>query len=782
MAQTGLEKIKISDKLYLIPEKKGFKRSYIIFSRILLVSLHRFLADDCLTRASAIAYTNIVSLVPVLTVALAFLTISSGVTERHEEFFDSINTFLQKNEIRVDITPYLETLKDIINSATQIGAIGFIVLIFSATAILRTFEAAFNQIWRITTPRPFVDKIIFYFFILSIGPLLAAIFTGFASRFANATRPSHLISITRASDDFLWITGENGTILKIDQTGKRLARMKDFKIDYENMHCISLDPSAEALCETPRLNKEDYIRVRNRKQQLVVASDKGIVLQSTDLGITWSITQFLNTKIMDFTIADENNMFLLLDNGEVLNYHNKTSYDRIYLNYRNSEEKVYITRVRFPDPLNGYFLDANGFFWKTEDGGKTFQYFKVTNGTLNLTDIAIVDKDHLIVVGEKGAIYRTETGGKTWVDISHKKISYLKVWHMKNENRDELVVLNDLGVVLYSYDLGEKWQVSYSPENGKLSGMLPINPKFGFTALNPDDDDLPPEEELKKEKKFLGDILAIGEFGKITVGDFKDNVLVWKTISGGDNVFSVYSLVRTVIPLIAIWIFFLVIYMLIPNTKVPFSAAAIGAAITGIILLLFIYSFGIYLRSFATSTMIVYRALAAVPIFLLIVYCLSIIMLFGAEVTATLHYKDRYNSNRHPFDDGEKDIKYTYYNSIKYLVLLYDNQSREKSFLATNILQKNLNLSTLEFDALTEKLVSDKFIVRVEGGQIAPCYMPSDLSLFDLYDKISRESYDLPSFADQKGFVIKINEQLKEVNNFSKQTLSKVKFSELLLA
>ena len=59
--------------------------------------------------------------------------------------------------------------------------------------------------------------------------------------------------------------------------------------------------------------------------------------------------------------------------------------------------------------------------------------------------------------------------------------------------------------------------------------------------------------------------------------------------------------------------------------------------------------------------------------------------------------------------------------------------------------------------------------------------MPDAISLFDLYDKISHESYDLPGFADKKGFVIKISEQLKEVNNFSKQTLSKIKFSELLI-
>lgn len=783
MAQTFLEKIKISDKFYLIPEKRGIKKGYIIFLRILLVSFHRFIADDCLTRASAIAYTNIVSLVPVLTVALAFLTISSGVNEKQDELFDSINTFLQKNEIRVDITPYLETLKDIVSSATQIGAIGFIVLIFSATAILRTFEAAFNQIWRITTPRPFMDKIIFYFFILAIGPLLAAIFTSFAAKFADATRASHLYSITRSSDNYLWMTGENGTIVKIEENGKRLAKLKDFKIDFENMNCINLDKDVEANCDMPQLNKETFVKIRNRKNQLVTASENGIILQSFDLGVTWSITEILNAKIWDFTIADENNMYIVLTNGDIINYHHKNKYDKVFVNYRDSEDKVVATKIRFPDPENGYFLDANGYFWKTVDGGKTFQYSKVTKGTLNLTDLAILDNNNYAVVGERGGIFRSHDAGKTWIDISHKKVSYTKIWYMQDEGHDELIVLNDLGAILYSNDLGNKWQLTYTPTNGKLYAMIPINPKFGFNAMNPEDDTLPTEEELakQKEQQVVGDILAVGEFGKISIGDVKDGALVWHTIAGGDNVFSVYSFIKTIIPLSAIWIFFMMLYMLIPNIKIPFKAAAIGSAITGVILLAFIWGFGIYLRSFATSTMVVYRALAAVPIFLLVVYCFSIIMLFGAEITATLHYRDRYNSNRNPFDDGEEDIKYTFYNSIKYLVLLYTYQSQNKSFLSANEIKSSLEISTLEFEALTEKLVSDKFIARIEGGQIAPCIMPVDLSLYDLYDKISHESYELPGFADKQGFVIKISEQLKEVNNFSKQTLSKIKFSELLV-
>jgi hypothetical protein len=52
--------------------------------------------DECLMQASAVSYTTIVSLVPMLTVALAFLTITSGFNERQDVIFDEINTFFQK--------------------------------------------------------------------------------------------------------------------------------------------------------------------------------------------------------------------------------------------------------------------------------------------------------------------------------------------------------------------------------------------------------------------------------------------------------------------------------------------------------------------------------------------------------------------------------------------------------------------------------------------------------------------------------------------------------------
>ncbi len=225
----------IIEKITSIHNKQGIARKISIVLKLLFVSLAKFIQDDCFMKASGISYTAIVSLVPTLTVALAFVTITSGFNEKQSEIFDSITTFLQRNEIRIDITPYLETLREIINSATQIGTVGFVVLIFSATAILRTFESAFNQIWGIKKARPFADKIIFFVFILLVGPLLFIIFFGFASKIADLVRSPHLYSVVSDSNQDIWITGEKGTILKLNQTGQKVSHLNNLFIDYENM-------------------------------------------------------------------------------------------------------------------------------------------------------------------------------------------------------------------------------------------------------------------------------------------------------------------------------------------------------------------------------------------------------------------------------------------------------------------------------------------------------------------------------------------------------------------
>ncbi|WP_425269805.1 hypothetical protein [Leptospira yasudae] len=61
-------------------------------------------------------------------------------------------------------------------------------MVFSATAVLRSLENAFNGIWRISSNRSLFQKLVFYFFVLAIGPLLFVIGEGVAEK-TKITKP-----------------------------------------------------------------------------------------------------------------------------------------------------------------------------------------------------------------------------------------------------------------------------------------------------------------------------------------------------------------------------------------------------------------------------------------------------------------------------------------------------------------------------------------------------------------------------------------------------------------
>ena len=84
-------------------------------------------------------------------------------------------------------------------------------------------------------------------------------------------------------------------------------------------------------------------------------------------------------------------------------------------------------------------------------------------------------------------------------------------------------------------------------------------------------------------------------------------------------------------PLILVWALFTLIYMVMPNTRVRFGAAAAGAAVGGLLyhLVQWVY---IDLQVGATKQNAIYGSFAALPLFLAWVQASWIIVLFGAEL------------------------------------------------------------------------------------------------------------------------------------------------------
>lgn len=93
---------------------------------------------------------------------------------------------------------------------------------------------------------------------------------------------------------------------------------------------------------------------------------------------------------------------------------------------------------------------------------------------------------------------------------------------------------------------------------------------------------------------------------------------------------------------------FTLLYVTVPNCKVPVRAGLLGGMFAALLFELAKRGFGLFVGSFSSYTL-VYGAFAALPVFLIWIYLSWSIILLGVEVTRALAvFRDESKGNRHP--------------------------------------------------------------------------------------------------------------------------------------
>ncbi|MBO0736183.1 MAG: YihY family inner membrane protein [Alphaproteobacteria bacterium] len=149
-----------------------------------MYSLRRFNADGCFAASGALSYTTLVSLVPIAVIAFGTLSVFPIFSQVHDELAAWVFRMLVPS-IGEQAAWWFRTFT---NSAAQTTAIGVAGIAATGILVLATVEDQLNLIWRVTSPRPWVQRVLAYWTLITLGPLLIGISLSLSTYFEIAAQ------------------------------------------------------------------------------------------------------------------------------------------------------------------------------------------------------------------------------------------------------------------------------------------------------------------------------------------------------------------------------------------------------------------------------------------------------------------------------------------------------------------------------------------------------------------------------------------------------------------
>ncbi len=133
--------------------------------------VRRFFDDHCIGIASSLSFTTLLALVPLFTVIISVLTLFPVP----EALSYSVEEFLFDNFVPAAGETVQGYLHEFSTKAAQLTVFGLVFLLFSSISLMATIEDAFNSIWKVKKGRNWVQRLLVYWALLTLGPLLIVV-------------------------------------------------------------------------------------------------------------------------------------------------------------------------------------------------------------------------------------------------------------------------------------------------------------------------------------------------------------------------------------------------------------------------------------------------------------------------------------------------------------------------------------------------------------------------------------------------------------------------------
>lgn len=143
-------------------------RLLVRFRRLMRHVWKHFQEDRLFEEAASLSYTSLLALVPLLAVMVGVISIFPVFSEWSGQF----RSFIFSNFVPAAgevIASYMETFLSSVGGLTLPGTV---VLIVTALLLMMRIEVAFNKIWRVTEARTLTNRIVVYWAVLTLCPIM----------------------------------------------------------------------------------------------------------------------------------------------------------------------------------------------------------------------------------------------------------------------------------------------------------------------------------------------------------------------------------------------------------------------------------------------------------------------------------------------------------------------------------------------------------------------------------------------------------------------------------
>lgn len=166
----------VTNDMWYITEGEvfGLRRMGINALKSFYMAIKGFIADDLTGKASALTYSTVLSIVPLLAVLLG---IAKGFGVQDIVYQALLDYFPSNREQLTHTFTFVDNYLGQVRSGVFLG-FGLILLFYTVFNLLSTIERAFNDIWETPKSRSLKTKITSYFAMLFLLPIIITLSSG----------------------------------------------------------------------------------------------------------------------------------------------------------------------------------------------------------------------------------------------------------------------------------------------------------------------------------------------------------------------------------------------------------------------------------------------------------------------------------------------------------------------------------------------------------------------------------------------------------------------------